>query len=263
MEQDISGISLERIVNYDETEKQIQRMTCPICLQILWKPVTCGECLKSYCDYCITRWITSNGMKCPNRCSFFKLKASPYVKECLSDFQIRCKYAVYGCENVLGYDQLEAHESSCKKECKFCGEVQVIHQLHEHEEACGMAKILCEKCNEEYSKTILKSHSEIECLSKLNFRLKNTHEESIREMEMLMKAIHDLKLENKTLKTLNIHYEDILDRIHNISNKKNIKFEDFKDAQSYENFSYRTTQNQIADCQPIERIMHHIQQETL
>ncbi|KAM3138223.1 hypothetical protein pb186bvf_009686 [Paramecium bursaria] len=47
----------------------VEHLQCPICLNILWKPVACGQdrCFQSFCEVCINRWIAESNDQQPNR----------------------------------------------------------------------------------------------------------------------------------------------------------------------------------------------------
>ncbi|CAD8192062.1 unnamed protein product [Paramecium octaurelia] len=42
-----------------QSKIEVDHLICPICLNILWKPIACGQdkCFQSYCEVCINKWI--------------------------------------------------------------------------------------------------------------------------------------------------------------------------------------------------------------
>ena len=160
---DQTGISEERIINAIENEKLLKRLTCGICLNILWKPVSCSQCQINFCESCITIWLNKSPAKCPNRCTttFKKMKVSPVLNDLLSEFSIKCQFANKGCEQILGYDQLEKHEKACNyKEtpCKGCGKLIFIDKLMKHEDSCELVKMACDSCVDVFSRVDIKNH---------------------------------------------------------------------------------------------------------
>ena len=118
----------ERINNRKgEYDSNADLLTCMICQNILWKPVSCKNCENSFCSRCIETWIEKQGNRsqkqCPFDCSYEQKRAPPVLNNLLSKLQIICSYAPRGCRQILSYDQLDAHENSCEYErtpCSIC-----------------------------------------------------------------------------------------------------------------------------------------------
>jgi len=86
---------------YDGIKEQVK---CPICLDIVRKPVQCIKCQHFFCLVC------SNNLKeCPFRCNNKIFKDSIICKNLLSELTIKCQC---GCE--IRYDLFEKHK---KEEC--------------------------------------------------------------------------------------------------------------------------------------------------
>lgn len=80
---------------------QTNLLECPICKDILWKPVACQSCETPFCVLCIKRWLFSNS-KCPCGCEqFIERKCPRSINILLSDLQIACCYKPNGCNQVL------------------------------------------------------------------------------------------------------------------------------------------------------------------
>ncbi|KAL4490864.1 hypothetical protein ABPG72_008600 [Tetrahymena utriculariae] len=41
-----------------EAKNELDVLTCPICMNILFKPISCSGCTQSFCKACINQWIT-------------------------------------------------------------------------------------------------------------------------------------------------------------------------------------------------------------
>ena len=223
LENDQQGIAIDRIINSTKDQKLIERLACPICLNIIWKPVSCTKCQTLFCDYCITKWTNSNS-KCINRCVFQKSKAPPLVFQCLSDLNFICKYFNVGCKEKIGYDQLVKHENNCNyrdQECQGCKKVISKCKFAKHEEACDFIKVSCRGCKNNFSRLKLKSHREFDCvlrsydatykevekIDKENQLLKQNSDQlslTIRHLEKENRSqkvyINELKQENQNLK---------------------------------------------------------------
>ena len=185
------GITEERIVNAKENDKILKRLMCSICLNMLWKPVACSQCQTNFCGSCIKGWLNKCPETCPNHCTFKKSNVSPIINDLLSEFSIKCQLSDKGCQQILGYDELEKHEKNCsyketsRKGCKGCGQLFSGDVLIQHEKDCQLVKVTCGSCFNQFSKIEIKNHSESECWKK--------------KYMSLMKICDGLKEENKKL----------------------------------------------------------------
>jgi hypothetical protein len=80
----------------------IIHLECPICRDILWKPIACRRCETPFCSVCIHQWLIHNPAKCPNRCeTFTERKCPPFIAKLLAELQISCAYEEKGCQQVV------------------------------------------------------------------------------------------------------------------------------------------------------------------
>ena len=201
-----SGISHERIFNSNENEKTLQRLVCGICLNLLWKPVSCSNCQSLFCNLCITKWLNEDNRTCPNRCIFVKMNTPPVVNQYLSDLEVKCKNESKGCKSIVGYDQLEKHEKECEfrdEFCKGCHQSFIYISLHNHEENCAYIKVVCRACKNEFSKLEIKNHDEFECLKDLNHRIITRCESLKQIVDLLLNVNSNLQKQNNDLKNSN------------------------------------------------------------
>jgi len=146
----------------------LKRLSCSICLNILVKPVSCGVCQANFCECCINRWLDEKLIikSCPNRCIFVKAKSPPIVFDLLSELKFTCAHKAKGCEEILGYDQLEKHELSCNfqtKSCKGCSITLPLKELLEHEQTCELILKSCEHCKRMFNKAEFENHDKTAC----------------------------------------------------------------------------------------------------
>lgn len=80
----------------------IDYLECPICRDLLWKPIACQTCETPFCSACINQWLVSNPTKCPNRCeTYTERKCPPFIAKLLAQLQIACFYESNGCDQVI------------------------------------------------------------------------------------------------------------------------------------------------------------------
>lgn len=108
----------ERICSFQMTSKQgnglsstrvqglslvnTTHLECPICHELLWKPVACHTCEKPFCSACICQWLSNHPNQCPNQCpTYVERKCPPLCASLLAELQISCFYLSQGCEQVI------------------------------------------------------------------------------------------------------------------------------------------------------------------
>ena len=107
----ISGIDKKYISNYDEYKLLLDEMICPICLKVLLDPIECDKCQAIICDNCYFI-LKSADKNCINEgCKGKYIKANKFIREILSNLNIRC----CGCaqDNIRYTDYLQ-HIKVCK-----------------------------------------------------------------------------------------------------------------------------------------------------
>ena len=107
----ICGIDKKFISNYDAYELLLDEMICPICLKVLLEPIECNECQAIICENCYFI-LKSADKNCFNEgCKGKYLKANKFIRNILSDLNIKC----FGClkDNIRYLDYLE-HIKTCE-----------------------------------------------------------------------------------------------------------------------------------------------------
>jgi len=80
----------------------VDLLKCPICYDLLRKPVACQSCETPFCSVCIEQWLVDNPEKCPNRCeAFIQRKCPPFIAKLLSQIEFTCSYQSKGCQQVI------------------------------------------------------------------------------------------------------------------------------------------------------------------
>ena len=103
-------VELEDYLNYDTVVKDQfyesikESLFCPICMDLMIKPVMCMNCTNNYCRRCIMRWSKFKNI-CPNRCQNTEYKKCVFVENILIKLKFKCK----DCYSIISYDNMEKH----------------------------------------------------------------------------------------------------------------------------------------------------------
>ena len=101
-------INKDTIVENDLSKIFISFSMCPLCNNILIKPVMCMKCQKNYCKKCIDNW-SENNKKCPEGCNAPNYQNSIGKNDILSQLKFRC----IGCSKEILYDEAQRHHEIC------------------------------------------------------------------------------------------------------------------------------------------------------
>jgi hypothetical protein len=195
------GLPADRIVSSDGSSTDL--ITCLICHDILWKPVTCELCENSFCTACITAWLGKNKTNvCPNNCDYRQRQRVPLLLvQLLSKLKLTCENNMNGCREVLAYESLEQHQLHCgfeMKQCKGCLQTMLKMDLDVHEGGCGEIELECKVCKVKYQRK--NGHNGVECLQncliqqqQLTQALEENGREQKRMIDELQKRIEGLE----------------------------------------------------------------------
>ena len=111
----VSNILYFNIDDLVESKKNIDILSCPICLNILKDPVSCNSTEKSHSFYkrCILKSLKTND-KCPICKQNFEFRTNNKLKLLLQKLKFKCKYAEEGCHRILDYPYYFIHLDKCK-----------------------------------------------------------------------------------------------------------------------------------------------------
>ncbi|CAF4112495.1 unnamed protein product, partial [Adineta steineri] len=244
------GIDVDRIVN--SKESSIDLITCLICHDILWKPVTCEICENSFCNDCITLWLEKHPSICPNNCDYKQRQRPPLLLvQLLSKLQIICKNHYTGCKDVLSYESLEQHEHECDfqmEQCTGCSKSMLKKERNIHEKTCDQIELQCHVCQLKYRR--INGHNEVECLQNclVQQQIKiQVLEENDRKQKIVLEK---LQMKLTTLENLNnrriIQFDDLVPNTEQQHtgligyNYANLNWENF----DYLHISYAVRQDQ-------------------
>lgn len=91
-------------------------LKCPICCFVLQDAVQAPNCEHTFCQHCITQWL-SHQASCPvdrQPLSRSDLKPAPRVlRNFLAKLDIRCDFASGGCVAVVKLELLQSHMDTC------------------------------------------------------------------------------------------------------------------------------------------------------
>jgi len=171
----VGGYSADRLATIPE---DLEFLLCGICKTIVRNGESCLECETTYCESCIHAYVleTSSG-KCIKGCEYKKKKLSPIIQSKLKKLQFKCQNFEAGCNKIISYELLAAHEKECeflaiqcpnkgcskkilKKEikthcascsfqlvkCQFCDNLIELRSKEKHESECDLRRMACPQC---------------------------------------------------------------------------------------------------------------------
>jgi hypothetical protein len=175
-------ISLDRVKEIGLVRELIE---CSLCHGLLWHPVDCENCEKTFCSSCIQAWHASKSERiCPHGCSTYSERRNPPIPlRLLGDLKISCRYQSNGCTEILSYNELEKHEQRCDYQlltCSGCEQEIIRRNFDEHQRQCRLLLIKCDECLTSYKREDENSHKLTEC-SRIQL---NQHKSRIQQLEM-------------------------------------------------------------------------------
>lgn len=190
----IDSLSTDRLNGeYDE-----DIIICSICLNVLWKPITCKTCENSFCLKCIRLWLNEKANQCPFNCQFIERKPPGILLKLLSKLKLNCSNKLNGCHLLISYESLEKHQlEECQYrliQCNYCLNEMLFKDLNIHlENNCQNILLTCLKCSTIYLKK--DGHIYIDCIQK-----------QLQTLDYVLKDNNN----NKNSKIIQISYKQIL-----------------------------------------------------
>eukprot|EP01022_Parablepharisma_sp_SALTPOND_P025444 TRINITY_DN593_c0_g1_i1.p1 TRINITY_DN593_c0_g1~~TRINITY_DN593_c0_g1_i1.p1 ORF type:complete len:940 (+),score=38.03 TRINITY_DN593_c0_g1_i1:4351-7170(+) len=156
------GIEVSRL---DGTpEDLVEDLLCGICKRIIVKGELCHSCMQIFCGPCITSYNAKNG-KCPQDHEYVKKVLIPLQERLLKKLRIKCKNLPNGCEDILTYNDLEEHESTCGYQlvtctCAGCTKQILKKAQAEHLAVCPHYILDCKFCGKKFKRLEIQNHEE-------------------------------------------------------------------------------------------------------
>ena len=158
-------------------KRNIEDLTCPICLFILKEPVSCSEKNNShnFCKECIDKYLQDNN-NCPTCKLNFEYKKNKKIIDALNKLSFYCLYKNEGCNEILSYSDYLSHFKNCKfhndiyeckikkynyakKEFEICSYTNDKKNMEIHLKKCGLPKYKCLYCSENIFLFNLEKHN--------------------------------------------------------------------------------------------------------
>ncbi|GAU94649.1 hypothetical protein RvY_06382 [Ramazzottius varieornatus] len=109
------GIDTERFVP-DTVDHEL--VICPICLDVLDKPLELRGCQHVFCTLCLREAFVSGERVCPldrTQVTVKPTRPNRARQIVLDRLRIKCQFWNSGCREVLSVEQIKDHEQSCEK----------------------------------------------------------------------------------------------------------------------------------------------------
>ena len=204
---------------------------CVICFNVFKNPVMCRDNEHLFCHDCITIHL-ENSETCPScmdELTVETLREAPrIVKDCLSEFRIRCEFFNRGCGFVeLG--KLERHVMECGFAPVACSnegcdaEVNKRDLIHHETAVCEHRRVKCHNC-EEMRHELTKVNEKLDGMEKKFTELNET----MKQLNLNI-AVQNMKLNQPT--TVEADLEEVC----------------FPEPEDYEMFGPYDEENDLSD----------------
>jgi hypothetical protein len=164
-------ISLDRVKKIDVVREFVE---CYLCHGLLWYPVACENCEKTFCSACIQALNAAEPEQISlHGCSkYIERQNPPTTIRLLANLKINCCYTLNGCTEILSYNELKNHEDMCDYQllsCDGCLQEIIKQNFDKHQSECQLASIMCDQCLTSYKRKDKDSHKVqlIQSLSKI------------------------------------------------------------------------------------------------
>ena len=114
-------INQETIIKDSKYEDFKDRITCPLCQNLMIKPLMCIQCKEYYCDKCIDLLIEKKS-GCPNQCSNSNFKEVIEKNNLITKFKFKC---IHGCDEEISFYDIENHYDN---DCKLKSRIAVLNK---------------------------------------------------------------------------------------------------------------------------------------
>ena len=146
---------------------------CKLCQSIYENPVSCKGCNDFFCKDCIEQYSEANQGRCLCGKTFQMAQAHKILNTLLDKYRFRCLKYVDGCEEVIPYRDLKAHQENCdfrEIECGHiaCKKLIYFRDYKVHVAQCEYQEITCRFCYKRGLKKNIEQH-QTQCNQRLTF----------------------------------------------------------------------------------------------
>ena len=224
------GIKYENIFNKEDPI--LKDLECPICLNLIWDPIECNDCGKTFCKICLEKTKETKD-SCPTcRKNPFQGRISKSLRTFFNKIKINCIFK--GCKEHPYYSEYIDHIKKCKfrlYQCnnEGCNYQDILEKMEIHSTECKFLKIKCQYCSKEVNMHQIDSHEKTECnqiifCPKCHLKLKknyynNNHRKNDIDSEECLKE--QIKLHQKENKELLNKIESLNGQFNNVKNEYN------------------------------------------
>ena len=92
-----------------ECDEDQYNIWCRLCQDILVDGTSCKKCKLLFCHQCFEGYLELNGQRCPN-CRETDVRGGACRKKALKCLYFRCLNLDNGCDSLLNYMKLFAHD---------------------------------------------------------------------------------------------------------------------------------------------------------
>ena len=154
-------------------EQILQSFNCPFCLQLVWNPICCNKCGKTYCKKCLKEYSINRNHY---RHCIFKCGSNNYrnmtnkEKEFIDCIKLKCRNN--GCNKFINYLDYKSHFKNCDYrlyQCYHdgCGKEVPFCNFRDHVSNCEWRDINCPKCHKVIIFNSIDAHKQNDCLEEI------------------------------------------------------------------------------------------------
>jgi len=106
-------------IDFDKVKKEYRKIAenykCPLCIGLVYHPITCDKCFRIIGSDCLKKWL-ERGVNCPiSGCEKFnRIKTSPIITSTLDEFELICRNK--NCKKILHHDNYYTHSCELSNE---------------------------------------------------------------------------------------------------------------------------------------------------
>ena len=227
------GIPFSRLLNQSTHTPFSDLIKCKICFNILNTPFDCNQCGNSFCYSCINT-LHSNNKPCPFNCTSYSIQPSSFgITSYLSKLTFSCKNKSNGCNEVIAYSNISAHDKECKYFYTTCPNVKCGKRLqwtkleHHMKNECDYTLFKCSHCSLELYRNEYYEHA-VNCnnvMNSLEYVANKRNVSKEKEWNNIIKDLPELKetsfisLFKLLMHQINVNNEKINNRFDVITNE--------------------------------------------